>query len=40
MLQCWSDENTGRHICRYRGDEGEGFTLGAAFFACRIKSES
>src|SRR5215467_4817355 len=28
-----SDETTGRHTCRYKGDEGEGSTLGAVFFA-------
>src|SRR5215472_8735917 len=32
-----SDENTGRHTCRYRGDGGEGCTLGAAFFAYKNK---
>jgi len=32
-----SDENTGRHTCRYRGDGGEGSTLGAVFFAYKNK---
>src|SRR5215471_4949783 len=30
-----SDENTGRHTFRYRGDGGEGFTLGVPFFRIR-----
>jgi len=34
-----SDENTRRHACRYRGDEGEGSTVGAAFFAYETKTE-
>jgi hypothetical protein len=32
-----SDENTGRHTCRYRGDRGERSTVGAAFFAYKNK---
>src|SRR5262249_16472650 len=32
-----SDENTGRHTCRYRGDGDEGSTLRAASFAYETK---
>src|SRR5262247_2436007 len=32
-----SDENTGRHTCRYRGDGDEGSILGAGFFAHKTK---
>src|SRR5215471_4319434 len=32
-----SDENTGRHTCRYRGMEARGSILGASFFAYKNK---
>src|SRR4029077_496442 len=34
-----SGENTGRHTCRYRGDEGEGATLRTTFFAYKTKRQ-
>src|SRR5215470_18959280 len=34
-----SDENKGRHTCRYRGDGDEGSTLGATFFAYKTKRQ-